>query len=191
MHHQTQTEVFRQYQTTSNGAPAPSNNIKQLQTARQRHLTISNNIKQHQTARQRHSNHIKRFIMTLEKFEDLVIWRLGRDLSREIYETTKAEIWREDFDFRNQIRRSAGSVPDNIAEGFEREGNNEFINFLSIAKGSCGECRCQIYRAFDRQYIDKEKMEYFLQKTIILSVKIHNTIQAVKQSGMKGNKFKR
>jgi four helix bundle protein len=128
--------------------------------------------------------------MTLEKFEDLVIWQMGRELAKEIYELTKAECWREDFDFRSQIRRSSGSVPDNIAEGFEREGNREFINFLSIAKGSCGECRGQIYRALDRKYIDQAKADYFIEKTSSLCVKIHNTMTTLNKSNVRGNKFK-
>jgi four helix bundle protein len=112
-------------------------------------------------------------------------------VAREIYELSKSDCWREDYEFRSQIRNSSGSVPDNIAEGFEREGNNEFVNFLSIAKGSCGECRSQIYRAFDRQYIDGERLEYFRAKTSVLCSKIHNTISSVNASGLKGNKFKR
>jgi four helix bundle protein len=129
--------------------------------------------------------------MTIEKFEDLIIWQLGRELAKEVYELTKADCWKEDYEFRGQIRSSSGSVPDNIAEGFEREGNNEFVNFLSIANGSCGECRSQIYRAYDRRYLDKEKYEFFLSKTTVLSVKIHNTMTSVNSSGIKGSKFKR
>jgi len=129
--------------------------------------------------------------MTIERFEDLIIWQIGRELAKEIYELTKHEIWREDFEFRAQIRNSAGSVPDNIAEGFEREGNNELIQFLSIAKGSCGECRSQIYRAFDRNYIDKAKLDHFIEKTSRLCSKIHNTIITVQKSDFRGNKFKR
>ena len=128
--------------------------------------------------------------MTINRFEDLIIWRLGRELSKEIYDLTKAACWLEDFDFRNQIRRSSGSVADNIAEEFEREGNKEFVNFLSIAKGSCGECRSQIYRAFDRNYIDSTQFAHFESKPATLSVKIHNTITAVNRSGVKGAKFK-
>jgi four helix bundle protein len=129
--------------------------------------------------------------MTIEKFEDLIIWQLGRELAREIYELTKSDCWKEDYEFRSQIRNSSGSVPDNIAEGFEREGNNEFVNFLSIAKGSCGECRSQIYRAFDRRYIDEERLEYFRARTSVLCSKIHNTISSVNSSGLKGAKFKK
>ncbi|HAD12987.1 MAG TPA: hypothetical protein DCF33_11200, partial [Saprospirales bacterium] len=72
---------------------------------------------------------IKPLNMTIKKFEELIIWQLGKELAKEIYELTKADCWKEDFTFRNQIRSSSGSVPDNIAEGFEREGNNEFVNF--------------------------------------------------------------
>lgn len=128
--------------------------------------------------------------MTITKFEDLIIWQLGRELAKEVYELTKADIWKEDWEFRSQIRNSSGSVSDNIAEGFEREGNNEFIQFLSISKGSCGECRSQIYRAFDRSYIDKAKMDYFVEKTSRLCSKIHNTITTVRKSDIRGHKYK-
>ncbi len=128
--------------------------------------------------------------MTITKFEDLIIWQLGRELAKEIYELTKADIWKEDWEFRSQIRNSSGSVPDNIAEGFEREGNNEFIQFLSISKGSCGECRSQIYRAFDRSYIDKAKLDYFIEKTSRLCSKIHNTITTVRKADFRGHKYK-
>ena len=128
--------------------------------------------------------------MTIEKLEDLIIWQLGRELAKEIYELTKSDCFKEDYEFRSQIRNSSGSVPDNIAEGFEREGNNEFIQFLSISKGSCGECRSQIYRAFDRAYIDKAKLDYFVEKTSRLCSKIHNTIAAVRKSDFRGRKYK-
>ncbi len=129
--------------------------------------------------------------MTISRFEDLVIWQLGRELAKEIYLLTKESCWQEDWEFRSQIRNSSGSVPDNIAEGFEREGTNEFINFLSISKGSCGECRSQIYRAFDRQYITQSQLDNFIEKTSRLCSKIHNTITSTRKSDFRGNKFKK
>jgi four helix bundle protein len=129
--------------------------------------------------------------MTIDRFEQLVIWQLGREFAQEIYILTKEPCWKEDLDFRNQIRSSSGSIPDNIAEGFEREGNNEFVQFLSIAKGSCGESRSQIYRAFDREYFSKEKSEDLVRKSETLSVKIHNTMTSAKKSDFRGNKFKK
>ncbi|MEZ4987461.1 MAG: four helix bundle protein [Saprospiraceae bacterium] len=128
--------------------------------------------------------------MTIKRFEELIIWQLGRELAKDIYELTKADCWNEDFNFRGQIWRSSGSVPDNIAEGFEREGNKEFKQFLSIAKGSCGECRTQIYRAYDRGYISKEQFDFLVEKTVVLGTKIHNTMAAISQADSKGNKFR-
>src|SRR5450759_5396436 len=97
--------------------------------------------------------------MKIERFEDLEIWQEARELSRRVFEITSAGPFHNDFKFRDQIRSSAGSVMDNIAEGFERDGNKEFIQFLSVAKGSCGETRSQSYRAFDYKYINQDILD--------------------------------
>jgi four helix bundle protein len=96
---------------------------------------------------------------TITKFEDLEIWQEARKLAKEIYIISKETDLKTDFRFKEQIKASSGSVMDNIAEGFERDGNIEFRQFLSIAKGSAGESRSQIYRLYDYEYISVEKFE--------------------------------
>jgi len=85
----------------------------------------------------------------IERFEDIEAWKKGRDLRKVIYKCSRTGEFARDFALRDQIRRAAQSVTSNIAEGFERGGNREFIQFLSDAKGSCGEVRDQLYTALD------------------------------------------
>ncbi|NBL66071.1 four helix bundle protein [Flavobacterium sp. NST-5] len=127
---------------------------------------------------------------TITRFEDLDIWKDARKLSKEIYLITQNNSdFKSDFRFRDQIRASSGSIMDNIAEGFERNGNLEFRQFLSIAKGSAGETRSQLYRALDFNYITQEVFEVLKTDSENLSGKINNFITYLNKKEFKGTKF--
>jgi four helix bundle protein len=126
---------------------------------------------------------------TITKFEDLEIWQEARKLAKEVFILSKETDLKTDFRFKEQIKASSGSVMDNIAEGFERDGNLEFRQFLSIAKGSAGETRSQIYRLYDYEYISEEQFKDLKNKYENLSGKIKNFITYLNKKDFKGNKF--
>jgi four helix bundle protein len=127
---------------------------------------------------------------TIRRFEDLQVWQAARELSFLIFKLTSKGPFSKDFRFRDQIRSSAGSVMDNISEGFERSSRLEFVQFLGIAKGSCGEVRSQLYRALDQEYIDKILVEELIYKYQLLAGKIEAFIKYLNTSSIKGQKFK-
>ena len=126
----------------------------------------------------------------VERFEDLKVWKLTRELCQTIHKLTLKEQFSKDFKLIGQIKESSGSVMDNIAEGFEQDGNKEFIQFLSIAKGSCGETRSQLYRAIDNGYITQDEFDLTYDKTLECNKMLKGFITYVKDSELKGNKFK-
>jgi len=127
--------------------------------------------------------------MSVKNFGDLNVWKQARQLTQEIYRLTKTEKFLKDFGLRDQIRRAAISVMSNTAEGFERGGNQEFVQFLYVAKASRGEVRSQIYVALDQEYATANDSEKLLQSFKRLSGMISNLITYLRQSEMKGEKF--
>ena len=128
---------------------------------------------------------------TIKRFEDLEVWQKAREICNTVLRYTQKYDFSRDFTLSNQIRSSSGSAMDNIAEGFERGGNKEFVQFLSISKGSIGETRSQTYGAFDNKYISEEEFELLKNECLILSDKLGAFINYLKKSGIRGTKFKK
>jgi four helix bundle protein len=127
---------------------------------------------------------------TIQRFEDLEIWQLAREIAKEIYQLTRKDPFRKDYSLVGQIRNSSGSAMDNIAEGFERDNNKEFRYFLSVSKGSAGEARSQLYRALDQSYITRKEFDTEYEKLLELSRKIKSFMSYLSSSGYKGQRFK-
>jgi four helix bundle protein len=127
---------------------------------------------------------------TFKSFEEIDAWKLARALAKEIFIITKEKPFIHDLKLINQMMSSSGSIMDNIAEGFERGGNKEFVQFLSIAKGSSGELRSQLYRSLDYEYILETKHNELHQKCVEVSSKIEKLMEYLKSSDFKGSKFK-
>lgn len=127
---------------------------------------------------------------SIKSFEDLEIWRNARGICCEIYKLRETTNLKSDYRLYDQINGSSGSIMDNIAEGFERNGNKEFIQFLSIAKASCGETRSQLYRLLDRNYLIQNDFDELYNKLTSLSKQISSLITYLQQSEFKGTKFR-
>ena len=123
------------------------------------------------------------------RFEDLESFQKARELCKEIYIVTNVHPFVDDYRFVQQIRAAAGSIMDNIAEGFERNGKKEFVNFLSIAKGSCGEVRSQILRASDVDFIDSDTAKRLYKDCENISKMLFSLINSLRASYHPGCKF--
>ena len=128
--------------------------------------------------------------MIARSFEELAVWKLSRKFAERLYRATSIDPFARDFTLRDQLRRSSGSVMDNIAEGFERDGRKEFIQFLYIAKASCGESRSQIYRAKDANYLEECEFELLKKEAEFISRSLANFIKYLKKSEYTGLKNK-
>lgn len=127
---------------------------------------------------------------TYNSFEDLPVWKAARELASSVYRTTLKGKLRTDYGLKNQIQRAAVSVSSNIAEGFERGSKQEFIHFLYVAKGSCGELRSQLFIAKDVGYIDDEDFKILCNFAANVSKQINGFIEYLKTTEFKGQKFK-
>ncbi|QOG01954.1 four helix bundle protein [Flavobacterium sp. MDT1-60] len=126
----------------------------------------------------------------IQKFEDLEIWRMARTICQQIEFLIQNTNLKTNYSLKDQIDRSSGSIMDNIAEGFERNGNREFIQFLSIAKGSAGEVKSQSYRAFDKKLISEEQHLKLNEIVELEKNKIGAMMNYLNNCEIKGLKFK-
>lgn len=124
-----------------------------------------------------------------KSFEELAIYQLARVQCDEVWELIVSTPLGKDYKLREQINGSSGSVMDNIAEGFGRGGNKEFINFLGYAKGSCSETKAQFQRAYDRKHITEQEYLLLSKKAQELIDQIGRFINYLKKSNRKGPKF--
>lgn len=125
----------------------------------------------------------------ITSFQDLEIYHLANDVCKDVWTFINSTSLANDFKLRDQINASSGSIMDNIAEGFGRGGNKEFINFLSYSRGSCCETEAQLQRAFDRNHISKEQYDMIIEKTQNLNDQISKFMNYLKTSDRRGSKF--
>jgi len=125
----------------------------------------------------------------ITKFEDVESWKRARVFANQVYKITGTGKFARDFGLRDQIRRAAISILSNIAEGFERGGDNEFIQFLSVAKGSCGEARAQLYIALDQTYISESQFQTLARSAGEVSQLLSGLMRYLRQSPLRGSKY--
>ena len=116
-----------------------------------------------------------------KRFEDMEVWQMGRSLVKDVYAATRSGLFAKDWGLRDQMQRAAVSVCSNIAEGFERRGNKEFIKFLWIAKGSAGEVSSQLYHAKDLGYLSEDEFARLYAATKAICGKTYNLIKFLSQ----------
>jgi len=126
----------------------------------------------------------------IQKFEDILAWQKARELTREVYAHSKTGAFAKDFGLRDQIQRASVSVMGNVAEGYDRGGDKEFIQFLSVSKGSCGEVKSHLYVALDQQYINPTQFNQLYNSTDEVGRLLAGFMAYLKQSDLRGRKYK-
>ncbi len=126
----------------------------------------------------------------IQKLEDVIAWQKARELIKQVYACAKVGQFARDFGLKDQIQRASVSIMANIAEGFGRGGDKEFIQFLSTSKDSCSEVKSHLYVALDQQYIVPEKFTVLYNSADEVSRLLSGFMSYLKQSGLRGRKFK-
>ena len=127
---------------------------------------------------------------TFKTFEEIEAWKKARELTRRVYAVSGAGSFAKDFSLKDQIRRASVSIMSNIAEGYDRSGTGEFIQFLATAKGSTAEVKCQLYVALDQNYIDRAVFDELSGLAMETGNIIGGLIKYLRRSGIKGTKYK-
>lgn len=123
---------------------------------------------------------------TIKRFEDISAWKKARELNKQVFAISAEAPFSTDYKFRDQYRAACGSIMDNISEGFERGGKNEFKNFLRIAKGSAGEVKSQSYRALDCGYITEVQINNIYEQTDEIGKMLHGLVKYLKETEHRG-----
>lgn len=127
---------------------------------------------------------------TFKRFEEIESWKLARELTNRVYQISSEGKFARDFTLKDQVRRACVSIMSNIAEGHERSGTGEFVQFLATAKASAGEVRCQLYIALDQDYIDDDAFAELGHLTLQIQSLIGGLMNYLKRSGYKGTKYR-
>jgi len=127
---------------------------------------------------------------TFKRFEEIECWKRARELTREVYSVSSKSPFSRDFGLKDQIRRASVSVMSNIAEGFDRNGTAEFVQFLATAKASAAEVRCQLYVAIDQGYIPEAEFLKLSQLASETGKMVGGLMIYLRNSGFRGTKFK-
>lgn len=126
----------------------------------------------------------------IERFEEILSWKEARLLNLQIGEWVDSGRFQHSYKLAAQLERSAGSIMDNIAEGFRRDGNKELVQFLYIAKSSCGEFRSQLYRALDRKFMTQIEFNNMSRHAMKINSLIQKLVAYLQESTTLGIKYK-
>ena len=126
---------------------------------------------------------------TFKRFEEIESWKRARKLTNRIYQVSSKGNFARDFTLKDQVRRACVSIMSNIAEGYDRSGTREFVQFLATAKGSAAEVRCQLYIALDQGYIEEPDFLELGRIALETQLLIGGFMNYLKRTGYKGNKY--